>query len=132
LIATLASAAAVCVASWLGLFLGAGNVCLQRSVSIGPLTLFEHPLAIALATGMAFVIALAAAALRGSGQPRPLSLVAAVLLGDAIGALILAPLAVGELTPLHAPVVFGVLAVVGLQPIATLAGAAAPRVLRPA
>ncbi len=128
MIATLASAAAVCVASWLGLFLGAGNVGLQRSVSIGPLTLFEHPLAIGLATGMAFVIALGAA-LRGSGQLRPLSLVAAVLLGDAIGALILAPLAVGELTPLHAPVVFGALAVVGLQPLAAFAGATVPSML---
>lgn len=132
MIRTLVSAVAVCVASWLGLLAGAGNVGIQRSVSLGPLTLFEHPLAIVLATGMAFVIALAATTLRGSTRLRPLSLVAGVLAGDAIGALVLAPLAVGELTPLNAPVVFVALAVLGLQPLATLAGAAAPRMLRPA
>lgn len=132
MVRTLVSAALVCAASWVGLLVGAGNVGLQRSVSIGPLTLFEHPLAIVLATGAAFVVALAATAFRGSSSSRPLGLVGAVLAGDAIGAVILAPLAVGELTPLNAPVVLVALAVVGLQPLAVLAGTAAPRVLRPA
>jgi len=131
-IRSLFRAAAVCGASWLGLLVGAGNVGLQRSVSIGPLTLFEHPLAIMLAAGSAFVVAFAVIALGGQGRPRPISLVAGVLVWDAIGALVLAPLAVGELTPLHGPVVFAALTVIGLQPLATLAGAAAPRLLRPA
>lgn len=131
MIRTLVSAGAVCVASWLGLLVGAGNVGLQRSVSIGPLTLFEHPLAIVLATGTAFAVALAATTLGGANRPRPLKLVGGVLAGDAIGALLLAPLAVGELTPLNAPVLFVALAVLGLQPLATLAGAAVPRVLGP-
>ena len=60
MIRTLVSAVLVCAASWLGLLAGAGNVGLQRSVSIGPATLFENPLAIGLAVGAAFVTALAA------------------------------------------------------------------------
>ncbi len=132
MVRTLVSAAAVCIASWLGLLVGAGNVGLQRSVSIGPLTLFEHPLAIVLASGMAFVMAFAATALRRSSHPRPRGLVAAVLAGDTLGAVVIAPLAVGELTPINAPAIFVALAVLGLQPLATLAGATVPRVLRPA
>lgn len=131
MIRTLLSAGAVCAASWLGLLIGAGNVGLQRSVSIGPLTLFQHPLAIVLATGAAFVVALLASTMGGAKRPGSLNLVAGVLAGNAIGALLLAPLAVGELTPLNAPVLFAALAVLGLQPLATLAGAATPRVLRP-
>ena len=132
MIRPVATAAAVCVGSWVGLLLGAGNVGLQRSVSLGPLRLFEHPLAVVLATGLAFVIALGVTVWRRPGEARSLLLVAAVLFGDAMGALVLAPLAVGELTPLDAPLVFAVLAVVGLQPLATYAGAALPRMLRSA
>lgn len=132
MIRTLVGAGAVCAASWLGLLIGAGNVGLQRSVSIGPLTLVEHPLAIVLATGMAFIVALGASTLGGASRPRLLSLMAGILAGDGIGALLLAPLAVGELTPFDAPVLFVALAVLGLQPLAALAGAAAPRMLRPA
>lgn len=127
---TLVSAGAVCLASWLGLFLGAGYVGLSRSVAIGPWTLVEQPVGVALAVGLAFIVAVGAAMRRGPGQSRPLSLTAGVLVGDAIGALILAPLAVGELTPLNAPVVFAALAVLGLQPLAAFAGTAAPRALR--
>lgn len=132
MVRTLVNAAVVCAASWVGLLVGAGNVGLQRSVSIGPLTLFEHPFAIVLGAGAAFIVALAATAFRTSSSPRPLDLVGAVLAGDAIGAFIFAPLAVGELTPLNAPVVFVALAVVGLQPLAVLAATVAPRVLRSA
>ena len=132
MIRTLLSAAAVCITSWIGLLVGAGNVGLQRSVATGPLSLFEYPLAILLAAGAAFLISVAATRVRASSRPTPLTLAAAVLAGDALGALVVAPLAVGELTPLNAPVVFVALAVVGLQPLAVLAGAAIPRVLRPA
>jgi hypothetical protein len=94
---------------------------LQRSVSLGPHTLFERPLAVLLSVGLAFM---------GSGAIRsitrgsdPVWLVAAVLVGDVIGAAILAPIAVGELELVHAPTVFVVLTVLGLQPLAAFSGA---------
>lgn len=129
-IGTLSTAAAVCVASWVGLLIGAGNVGLQRSVAVSPLTLFERPLAVVLAVGLAFVVALGAAMLRRGTRPAPLTLLTAVLGGDAVGALVLAPLAVGELTPLDAPEVFAALTVIGLQPVAAAAGAVLGRVIR--
>ncbi len=125
------TAAAICLASWVGLFLGAGNVGLQRSVAIGPLTLMEQPHAIALAAGLAFVVALSAGFLGSAGRTRPLRLFAFVVMGDAVGALVVAPLAVGELTPLDAPAVFAVLAVLGLQPLAGLAGSFISRAFQP-
>lgn len=124
-----AMAAAVCAASWLGLFIGAGNVGLQRSVSIGPLTLLEHPMAVALATSSAAVVAFGSA-LRLPSPASGLGLLAAVLVGDVIGAFVIAPLATGELTPLHGPVVFAALTVIGLQPMAAVGGVAAAAVFR--
>jgi hypothetical protein len=132
MVRTLLAAGAVCGASWVGLLVGAGNVGLQRSVAIGPLTLVEHPLALVLAGALACVVSFVATAVRRPDRLSPLRLAAAVVAGDAIGAIVLAPLAVGELTPLNAPVVFVVLAVLGLQPLAAVAGAAAARVVRTA
>jgi hypothetical protein len=48
--------------------------------------------------------------------------VAWVLVGDLIGAGFLAPLAVGELEVIHAPVVFAAISALGLQPLAAAAG----------
>ena len=114
------AAAIVCLASWLGLLAGAGNVGLQRSVAISPMTLLEVPLAIVLAAALAFVASLGLTRL---AHARPLQLVAWVLVGDLIGAAVLAPLAVGELEVVHAPVVFAAITALGLQPLAAIAGA---------
>ena len=115
------AAAVVCLASWLGLWAGAGSVGLSRSVALSPLTLLELPLALVLATALALVAVLGLTRL-ARGTP-PIQLVAWVLVGDLFGAAVLAPLAVGELTVIHAPVVFVAITALGLQPLAAAAGA---------
>lgn len=115
---TAATAALVCIASWIGLLLGAGNVGLQRSVAIGPLTLLEAPLALAFSAGLA----LGAAWLGGSGASSPLRILIAVLAGDLIGAVVLAPFLIGELEIIHAPTVFVAISALGLQPFAACIG----------
>lgn len=126
---TAVTAAAICAASWVGLFIGAGNIGLQRSVSIGPLTLLELPVAVALASGLSFLVALGSRH-GGLTSQQSLRVVAHVLVGDAIAALVLAPLAVGELTPFDAPVVFATLTVLGLQPLAAFAGSIASQAVQ--
>lgn len=119
------TAAAVCVTSWIGLLIGAGNVGLQRSVAVGSLTLFEAPAALVLA----FVTSLAVALLLAPvGSRWPLTVAGIVLIGDLIGSTVLAPLAVGELSVLDAHLVFVPLTALGLQPL----GAAIGAYLRPA
>lgn len=118
-----AGSAAVCLATWVAL-LAAGGVGLQRSISKGALTLFEQPLVVVLVAAMGFGVAyLVASRLRLAQVP----LLFGVLLGDAIAGLILAPLAVGELEPIHAPIVFAAVSVVGIQPAAAFIGAAVRR-----
>jgi hypothetical protein len=113
--------AVVCLASWLGLWAGAGYIGLSRSVAVNPLTLLEVPMALVLASALAFVAALGLSHLaRGT---RPLHLVAWVLVGDLIGAAVLAPLAIGELKVVHAPVVFAAISALGMQPLAAGVGA---------
>ena len=119
-----ASGAAVCLATWLSL-LAAGDTGLQRSISYGAVTLFEHPLAVALVVATGFGVAYLCVARMGV---RPLPLVAMVLLGDAFAGLILAPVLIGELEPIHAPGVFAAVSVLGVQPAAALAGAAVARI----
>ncbi|OGO54046.1 MAG: hypothetical protein A2V84_09700 [Chloroflexi bacterium RBG_16_70_13] len=115
------AAGIVCVTSWLALAVGAGNIGLQRSVAVGPLTLLEQPLTVVLVAAVSLGTALAVGwALRVS----PLQLLAGVLVGDVAGAVILAPVAIGELEPIHAPVVFAAIAVLGIQPAAAWLGAA--------
>jgi len=116
-------ATGVCLVSWGGLFLGAGNVGLQRSVAVGPGTLVEVPLGLILASALAFLAAFTLLVLARTPQIVPWHLVVAVIVGDMVGALILAPLAVGELTPLNAPIVFLALAALGAQPMAAFLGA---------
>ncbi len=116
-------ATGVCLVSWGGLFLGAGNVGLQRSVAVGPATLVEVPLALILASALAFLAACTLLVLARTPQIVPWHLVVAVIVGDMVGALLLAPLAVGELTPLDAPTVFLALAALGAQPMAAFLGA---------
>lgn len=116
-------ATGVCLVSWGGLFLGAGNVGLQRSVAVGPGTLVEVPLGLILASALAFLAAFTLLVPARTPQIVPWHLVVAVIVGDMVGALILAPLAVGELTPLNAPIVFLALAALGAQPMAAFLGA---------
>jgi len=115
---TVLAAGATCMASWLGLLIGAGNVGLQRSVAVSPATLLEVPLALVLAGGAALLIGFAA----GRSRVAALPLLGAVLVGDLIGAAVIAPLAVGELEIVHAPTVFVAITALGLQPIAAVVG----------
>lgn len=109
----------VCVSSWLALAIGAGWVGLSRSVSIGATTLVEHPTALALvvivATATGFSVTRAFTL-------RPFQLLVGVLVGDAFAGLVLAPIAIGELEPIHAPIVFLAVSVLGLQPVAAVIG----------
>jgi hypothetical protein len=115
-----AGSAAVCLASWLVLQATAGDVGLQRSISKGAVTLFELPIAILGVTLSAFAVAFVTAARL---RLAPHLLLIGVIIGDAVAGLVLAPLAVGELEPVHAPLVFAAVSVLGLQPAAALAGA---------
>ncbi|MGI8928655.1 MAG: hypothetical protein ACR2H0_04220 [Candidatus Limnocylindrales bacterium] len=118
-----AGSAAVCLATWLAL-LTAGNTGLQRSITKGALTLFEQPLTVALVAAAGFGIAYVMATRLRLGA---LPILLGVLLGDAFAGLILAPVAIGELEPIHAPLVFAAVTVLGVQPAAALIGAVAAR-----
>lgn len=120
---TAVTAALVCVASWIGLYVGAGWIGLSRSVAVSPLTLVEVPLALALAAALACVMAWLPGRLDPASAPIPRRLLAAVLIGDLFGAAALAPLLVGELEVIHAPVVFAAITALGLQPLAGFLGA---------
>lgn len=116
-----AFAAIVCAATWVGLLAGIGNVGLQRSVAVGAATLLERPFGLLLAAGLAFA-ATGLLVRQWHLRRRDLfGLLVAVLVGDVVGAFILAPLAVGELTPADAPIVFLPLTALALQPLAVVA-----------
>lgn len=111
----------VCIASWLALAVGAGGDGLQRSISKGATSLFiEQSVAVALVAVTAFAIALLVTRVLGL---RPMAVVVGVFVGDVLAGLVLAPLAVGELEPIHAPLVVAAVSVLGVQPLAALAGA---------
>lgn len=120
---TAVTAALVCAASWIGLWIGAGWIGLSRSVAVSPLTLVEVPLGPLFAAIAAFVIASLPGRLDRKAPPDPVRLVAGVLIGDVVGAAVLAPLAIGELEVIHAPVVFAAITALGLQPLAAFLGA---------
>ena len=116
-------AALVCGASWIGLWIGAGWVGLSRSVAVSPLTLVEVPLGPLFAAIAAFVIGWLPGRLDRMSGLDPVRLVAAVLIGDVVGAAVLAPILVGELEVIHAPIVFASITALGLQPLAAFVGA---------
>ena len=116
-------AALACVASWTGLAIGAGNDGLQRSVAISPMTLLEVPYGLGLATVMALAATWLPSRLGRSSAVSPLGVLAGVILGDVIGAVVLAPILIGELEVIHAPVVFAAITALGLQPLAAWLGA---------
>jgi hypothetical protein len=115
---------AVCLASWLALAATAGNVGLQRSISKGAFTLFELPTVIVLVAVVAAAVAFVVAR---QLHLTAFQLVVAVLVGDLFAGLVLAPLAIGEIEPVHAPLVVAAVSVMGLQPAAAFIGAWAGR-----
>jgi hypothetical protein len=115
-----AGSTAVCLATWLALAGTAGDVGLQRSISKGAVTLFEQPLVVVVVALMAFAIAFASARRLAVGA---VELLVGVLIGDLIAGLVLAPLAIGELEPIHAPLVFAAVSLLGVQPAAAYLGA---------
>ena len=119
-----AGGAAVCLATWFALAAAAGNVGLQRSISKGGVTLFELPSVLVLVALVAIAVAFVAAKRLDLTAPQ---LVVAVLVGDLVAGLVLAPLAVGELEPNHAPLAFAAVSVMGVQPVAAFVGAWAGR-----
>jgi len=120
---TVAVATLACVASWIGLWIGAGWIGLSRSVAVSPLTLVEVPLGLLFAVIAAFVIGWLPGRLDRKSAPDPIRMVAAVLIGDIIGAAVLAPVLIGELEVVHAPIVFASITALGLQPVAAFLGA---------
>ena len=92
----------VCVASWLALMGGAGNVGLQRSISKGAASLVDYPYALVLVALTALVAAFVVTRL---WRLRPKDVL------------------IGELEPIHAPLVFAAVTVLGLQPAGALIGA---------
>lgn len=126
---TAAVASLACVTSWTGLAIGAGDIGLQRSVAVSPLTLLEVPYGLGLATVMAFAATWLPSRLGGSSVESPIGVLAGVMLGGMFGAVVLAPILIGELEVIHAPVVFAAITALGLQPLAAWLGAvlSAPR-----
>jgi len=113
----------VCALSWLMFVLGAGNVGLQRSVSWGPQVLLsQHPMALLLLVGTALLVSYS---LVRWLLPRVTAIHAAAwtFAGDLFGSIVLAPVLVGELEPVNAPIVFATLIFFGLQIAAAAAGA---------
>lgn len=116
---TAAAGALICVVSWFALAIGAGNVGLQQAVANGPGTLVDRPLAVLLVAASSFASAFALGARLSASSSR---LLGAVLAWDLFGAIVLAPLAIGELTPADAPIIFIALTVAGVQPAGVLIG----------
>jgi hypothetical protein len=112
--------AAVCFGTWLALAATAGNVGLQRSISKGPTALFEQPAVVAVVAVVAFALALGSSRLL---RLDPVQLSVGVVVGDLLAGLVLAPLAVGELEPIHAPLVIAAVSLLGIQPLAVVVGA---------
>lgn len=85
-----------CVVSWLLLAMVAGNVGLQRTVSTGPETLLASPLSLLVPLAGAFGTSYAWSRRFGKGSALPFTV--ALIGWNLLGALILAPAAVGEVT----------------------------------
>jgi hypothetical protein len=119
----------VCVATWLGLAVGAGYVGLSRSVSVGVMTLVENPAAL---VAVAVIGVTSSFSVTRAFRLRPLLLLLGVLIGDAFAAEVLAPIAIGELEVSTGVPVFLAITVAGLQPAAVVLGSwSAARRARP-
>ena len=112
----------VCIATWLTMAAMLGNVGLQRSVAIGPGTLFERPLvivAVLIVGGAVAAVVTRGLALDGR---HVLSAVASTVALDVGGSVVLAPLAVGELDISDWRRVVVVISLFGAQPAAAALG----------
>lgn len=111
----------VAVPSWLVLAAAAGNAGLQRSIGGAWTLLTERPAAGLGATAVSLVLAFAAWPI--VRRRSPLAGVHAVLGWNVVAGVVLAPIAIGELEPVHAPLVIGATTVCGLTLLAAWAGA---------
>ncbi len=121
----------VCLASLVGLVIGAGNVGLQQSLRLDPFGFrldpvgfaADYPMAVILCLGAAFVAALIfVRTTRAVRSFVPLG-VLAVVAGDVLTSFVVAPLMVGELEPAHGFTVLVAVSLFGLQIVAAAAGA---------
>ncbi len=116
--------AIVCVASWSGLLVGAGDIGLQQSVSRDPVYFATtYPLAIVLSLAAAFAAAFIFA--RVQRAPRAFALMGAlaVLLGDVVASFLVAPVMIGELEMEHGVIVLLAISLYGSQIAAAWFGA---------
>src|SRR5919107_4368372 len=97
---TAAATFTVCLTTWLTLAITAGDLGLQRSISKGAVSLFEIPIVIIGVASVAFVVGCLTSMRLGIGS---LQLLFGVLIGDLFAGVVLAPIAIGELEPIHAP-----------------------------
>ena len=114
----------VCLASLVGLVIGAGNVGLQQSLRLDPVGFAaDYPMAVILCLGAAFVAALIfVRTTRAARSFVPLGMLA-VVAGDVLTSFVVAPLMVGELEPAHGFTVLVAVSLFGLQIVAAAAGA---------
>lgn len=116
LIKALAFGALVCIASWVGLAIGAGQVGLAHSVTRDPLFFATtYPLAILLSLTAAFVAAITFARVARTSRSFALTGALMVLLGDVVASFLIAPLAIGELEFQHGFIVLSAISLYGLQ-----------------
>ncbi len=121
---TLLFAVVVCLASWMALVVGAGNVGLQQSLRLDPVGFAtDHPVAIVLCLAAAFTTAALFARVGRTSKAFALQGAIAVLLGDAVASFIAAPVLVGELEPQHGVIVLLALSLFGTQVLAAWLGA---------
>jgi hypothetical protein len=124
MVSTVAFAVVVCLSSWLGLAVGAGNVGLQQSLRLDPMAFATaYPLAVGLSLVGAFAAAAVFAARTRKSTEFAVVVAVAVLFGDVLGSFLAAPLLIGELEPSDGGAVLLVVSLLGAQPVAAWAGA---------
>lgn len=122
-IRALAFGAIVCLASWAGLALAAGQVGLSHSVTRDPVFFATtYPLAIALSLTAAFAAAFIFARIQRTPRAFAATGAATVLLGDALASFVVAPVLVGELEIQHGFIVLLAVSLYGSQIIAAWLG----------
>ncbi|MEW5990737.1 MAG: hypothetical protein AB1736_05240 [Chloroflexota bacterium] len=122
------ASAVVCLVTWLALAIIAGNVGLQRSISMGAITLFERPVVVVVVASLALVLGYVSSKRLDVSAAR---LLVGVLVGNGVAGLVIGPLVIGELEASHAPMVIAAVSLQGVQPAAAFAGAWAAGVRSP-
>ena len=117
--------ALVCLASWIGLAFGAGNVGLQQSLSLDAVEFAtRYPAAVVLSLAAAFSVAFVVARALRTARGFALLGALAVLVGDIAASFVAAPVLVGELEPQHGVTVLLAVSLYGSQILAAWLGAA--------